>query len=195
MTNLIDSKGAPYSIIVAHRRKADEAAVLFDDERGAFVFLRRMAQDDVNRTAIRRFALDAGFVGEVHPRSDYRLLKYLAAKIITGQLLIVRPGEREEDVTSDEPKHDQPAKADPPPAKEEPPPAKNEKTWIKFEIVDEDTGKPVCGVTLKVKLPDGQSRNATSNAAGLIEITNIPPGTCDIERMVDSDTLEVVSIQ
>lgn len=193
MVKLIDSNGEPYELIRAHRRRDDQAMVGFLDEGDAFTFLRRLAEDELNRAALRRFAVDYGLIADMRGIADRRLLKILSTAIQSGRLMAVRPGEWKREVTSQAPSHKTGEPA-PPPEKEAPPPT-TEKTWIKFEILDDATGKPVSGVTLKVKLPDGESRNATSNSAGIIEITNIPPGTCDIERMIDSDTLEVVSIQ
>jgi len=194
MTLLKDSNGDPYRLIITHRRREDEEVIRFFDEREVFATLRRISDDDLNRVEIRRFAVEAELITDSRSISDRRLLKLIASGIISGRLMAVRPGEWTRGTTSGESKE---KKDDPPPPPEPtpPPPDKTEKTWIKFEIIDDETGKPVSGVTLKVKLPDGESRSATSNAAGLIEITNIPPGTCEIERMIDADTLEVVSIQ
>ena len=75
------------------------------------------------------------------------------------------------------------------------PATSEEKTWISFSIVDHETGEQVKGVTLKVTLPDGKSRSAKSDAAGLIEFKDIPSGTCAIEKMIDADTLEVVAVE
>ena len=69
-----------------------------------------------------------------------------------------------------------------------------EKTWIKFQILDSETGQPMAGITLTVKLTDGTTRKSTSDGSGLIEFKDIPPGSCSIESMSDPDALEVVSM-
>jgi hypothetical protein len=194
MMLLRDSNGDPFRLIISHRRREDEEAIRFFDEREVFASLRRIIDDDLNRVELRRFAVEADLISDSRSVNDRRLLKLISSGIASGRLMAVRPGEWTRGTTSGESKE---KKDDPPPPPEPapPPPPTTEKTWIKFEIIDNESGKPVSGVTLKVKLADGGSRSATSNAAGLIEITNIPPGTCEIERMIDSDTLEVVSIQ
>lgn len=194
MAKLIDFNGDTYRLILSHRQRDDEVAEHFCDERDAYAFLKSHASDEINRAALRRFAVVAGFVNGLSTVADHQLIKFLAAKIASGELRVVRPGQRERRASAGTPKPG--VKAEPaPPPEPTPPPPTTEKTWIKFEIVDEKTGKPVSGVTLKVKLPDGETRSVTSNSVGIIEIMNIPPGTCDIERMLDSESLEVVSIK
>lgn len=194
MARLINPQGKPYQLIVAYERKKDESPVGFLDDADAFTFLRGLTDDDFNRNAIRRFAVEYGLFADTRPVDETRMLRVLAAGVQSGRLLIVRPGDWHAAPTSGAGKHEPKGEPTPPPEPEPPPPT-DEKTWIKFEILDEKSGKPVPGVTLKVKLPNGESRNVTSNAAGVIEITDIPPGTCEIERMTDNQTFEVVSIQ
>jgi hypothetical protein len=194
MTKLINCNGEYYRIVAAHNRNADEASVDFLDELDAFCFLRRLAEDEFNRAAIRRFAVEHGFVPAPHPIGDQRLLKYLAANLITGRLQTVRSGEWQWAVTSGSQRPGEAREQEQADDEEAPPPS-DEKTWIMFEVVDDETGDPVKGVTLRIKLPDGQMRNATTDGSGMIEITDIPPGTCDIERMIDFDTLEVVAVE
>jgi len=194
MSRLIGSNGEDYRIVAAHDRHADEPAVEFLDERDAFSFLRRMAEDEFNRAAIRRLAAEDGLVVDAYAVGDQRLLEYLAMDLISGRLRAVRPGEwqRASTLGSRRPgEAAEPKQAE----EEEAPPPSDEKTWIKFEIIDDETGKPVSGVTLKIKLPDGQSRHGKSDASGIIEFKDIDPGTCEIERMLDGETLEVVSVE
>jgi hypothetical protein len=51
------------------------------------------------------------------------------------------------------------------------------KHWIKFKILDE-SGKPVRGITVQIKLPDNSISENTSDEKGMIEINNIDPGEC-----------------
>jgi hypothetical protein len=67
-----------------------------------------------------------------------------------------------------------------------------EKAWIKFRVVDDETGEPVAGVTLRIREPGGLERDYTTRADGGIEINEIDPGACDILEMTDPDALEVV---
>jgi hypothetical protein len=57
---------------------------------------------------------------------------------------------------------------------------KKKLSWIKFKVVDDKTGKPVSGATLKVKLPDKTVKEFTTNEEGMIEIDGIDPGSCDV---------------
>ncbi|KAA0989239.1 carboxypeptidase-like regulatory domain-containing protein [Dyadobacter aurulentus] len=51
--------------------------------------------------------------------------------------------------------------------------------WIQFNIED-PKGWPVAGVTLKVKLSDGTIREAISDEDGIVYISNVPAGVCEI---------------
>ena len=123
---------------------------------------------------------------------DHRLLEFIAWELEEGRLRVAeeframssigRAQAPVKDDTGDKP-------FEPPP---EPP--KDEKTWITFQILDDETGQPVAGVTLTVKLTDGTTKKSKSDGSGLIEFKDIPPGACSIESMSDSDALEVVSV-
>ncbi len=195
MFTLLDSFGEPCWIIAAHSRREDDTVIPFDSDRAAFVYLRQLAWTPSNLAVLRRFLSETGGIHQARSVDDESLLAYIAARLASGQWYIIRPGRTEKRVTAGGRRPaTKPGKPTPPtPPESAPPPS--EKTWIKFEIVDDETGQPVSGVTLKVRLPDGQERTGTSNASGLIEFAEITPGTCDILKMIDSHTLEVVSIQ
>jgi hypothetical protein len=55
----------------------------------------------------------------------------------------------------------------------------DEKHFVSFKIVD-DKGKPVCGVVLLIKLPDGSKEEHTTGKDCMIEIKGIKPGNCSI---------------
>lgn len=192
MSQLVDLNGGYYRLVAAYERSADAVAVEFLDERQAYSFLKRLTEDEFNCGAIRRFAVEHGFTPDARANDDHRLLRHLAAVLVSGRVQAVRTGDWRKLPTSGSA---QPGEEEEPEEEEKSPPLTDEKTWIKFEVVDADSGAPVKGVTLKVKLPDGQTRNATTDGAGVIEIKDIPPGTCEIDRMIDSDTLEVVAVE
>jgi len=58
-----------------------------------------------------------------------------------------------------------------------PPPP--EKTWVEFELVDEN-GKPAAGEAYEVMLPGGAQRTGTLNARGKVRFDDIDPGQCQI---------------
>lgn len=195
MYRLIDPFHGALWITAASSSPVGTGPLIFDDEREAYTYLRRLAASEENLTSLRYFLNDSGLALESRPLGDHALLQLLAARIASGQWLLVRESEPERRFTAGGRKPNTKPDQPPPPPPPEPAPTPAEKTWIKFEIVDDESGKPVPGVTLRVRLPDGQERSGTSNAAGLIEFTEIQPGACDILKMIDSHTLEVVSVQ
>lgn len=52
--------------------------------------------------------------------------------------------------------------------------------FIKFKLQD-DKGKPMPNVRIKLTLPDASIEERISDEKGFIEIKNIPPGTCKLE--------------
>jgi hypothetical protein len=86
--------------------------------------------------------------------------------------------------------------AEPPPAKPEKPAEKTspELSWVGFRVVDDETDQPVSGVALKVKLPNGEVRDFTTDGSGRIDVRDIQPGSCTIEKMIDDRALEVVRV-
>ncbi len=60
-----------------------------------------------------------------------------------------------------------------------PPPEKPVKTWIAFELVDED-GRPVPGELYRIRITDGSVREGRLGADGEVRIPNIDPGACTI---------------
>jgi uncharacterized Zn-binding protein involved in type VI secretion len=52
---------------------------------------------------------------------------------------------------------------------------------VAFRIVDDETNRPVAGVTLKVTLPDGSVETCRTGADGTIEIDDLEqPGSCSV---------------
>lgn len=62
------------------------------------------------------------------------------------------------------------------------------KKWIQFQIKDK-RGNPVSGVVLRLKLSDGSIEEATSDDFGMVNITNVPDGSCEL--ISDWKTFEV----
>jgi type VI secretion system secreted protein VgrG len=87
-----------------------------------------------------------------------------------------------------------PAPKPPPPTpkKEEPP---KKLHFVKFQVLDDATGQPMSGVLLKLKLPNGTEGQYSTDSNGMITFDPVDPGTCDIQKMIDSDALEVVQVQ
>jgi len=193
MAILTALSGTTYRLIPAHVRKDDEQPLDFQNERDAFQFLIGMSQDEFNAAAIQSFAAEDIPILNMFAVGEPKVLAYIAANIVAGRFHVVRAGAYQLPLATGG-RSTEPAEPAEPAEPEEPPPP-DEKTWIRFEIRDDETNEPVSGVTLKVILPDGTPANKKSGPDGIIEWTDIDPGTCEIERMLDGDTLEVVSVE
>lgn len=164
----------------------------FSEAGSALAFLQAIENDSANAATLRDLALDRYRDADISNLPNRRLLELVAEELETGRLQIV---ERFRLLTirgragapADEAEGGEPAA---PPVEPETP----EKTWITFEVIDDDTGQPVSGVTLAIKLPDGSIKKLVTDGSGRIEIRDIDPGSCSIESMTDSDALEVLSI-
>lgn len=64
-----------------------------------------------------------------------------------------------------------------------------DKSWIKFHVVDDASGKPVSGATILVRLADGSTLDSSSDSNGFIDIENIDPGCCEIYCDLDGSRL------
>jgi hypothetical protein len=197
MVTLIDVQGEIYRMVGPETFAEGEKPAEFLDVHDAFHFLARLTEDSFNEMAMRRWAEEHSLIIDPSENDWREILLQLAGLIISGRIRVLREGdwwhsdvfgrsaveatEQEEEEEEEE--------------EEETPADEDELTWIKFEIVDDETGDPVKGVTLKLKLPDGREVNAKSDGSGMIEVKDIPSGTVDILRMIDSDTLEVVSVE
>ncbi|MFO0587366.1 MAG: LysM peptidoglycan-binding domain-containing protein [Polyangiaceae bacterium] len=62
-------------------------------------------------------------------------------------------------------------------------------SWIKLKFLDDLGAKPVSGVTATLTLSDGQKRDFTTRADGLIDVQGIPSGTCDATSPLKSPKL------
>jgi len=158
----------------------------------ALNFLWGFLDDPFNMSVLRDLVVTRHRRADISGLDDRRLIEMIAWELEGGRLrvtetfrLLAVRGRAQAPV--EEESGDAPFT--PPPEPEE-----AEKTWIKFEVLDEESGQPVPGVTLAVKLPDGAITKATTDGSGVIEFRNIDPGTCSIESMTDSDALEVLSI-
>jgi hypothetical protein len=172
-------------------REPAERDPLNDEER-LLEMLRETEDDPWNRRAVRELLSHDLAETDIARLTDAEAIRELARRIAAGRFALrwsrVAPAESAEGAVAEE----DPAAAEAPPA--EPAPAPPEKTWVKFQVVDDASGKPVSGVKLKIKLPDGRSEEFTTNAGGQIYIGNLDPGSCDIEAMIDSAAYEVVAM-
>lgn len=176
-----------------------ETAVALSSRSSAVAFLRAFTRDPLNITTLRR-AL-AGEIGHqrVGRLSDAAVVDQLATQISRGRLqvalhgtsrAVVKPPPREAWQRA-KPKEEEPVVLE---STTGPAPEPKTGSWIRFRVVDDATGKPVAGVTLSLKLPDGKTQDVTSGGDGRIEVKGLVSGTCDIQKMSDGEGWEVVQI-
>lgn len=67
-------------------------------------------------------------------------------------------------------------------AAEEPPLVREatEYSTFRVKVLDDRTGHPIAGVRLVVDLPDGQRKNGSTGADGILEYSRIPEGNCRV---------------
>jgi hypothetical protein len=75
-----------------------------------------------------------------------------------------------------------------------PPPIDEASNWFKIQVLDDETGNPVAGVPLMLKLPGREPEEFTTNSDGKVEVSDLPEGTVDILEMDDEEAYEVVSV-
>lgn len=200
MTQLTAADGNTYRLISAHEFTADAVALEFLDQHHAFRFLTDLADIGANREYLRSFADGNLFLHDLRGFTENDLWQRLAEGLVSGRWYLASAEGRRRRVSfggrkpegSSEPEEEEEEDEQ---EEEAPPPAKDELTWVKFAFVDDETGEPVKGVTLKVTLPDGETKIGKSDAAGIVEFKDIPAGSCKIEKMLDNDTLEVVAVE
>lgn len=172
----------------------------------ARLLLRSLANDTANLEALRRVLRRYGSQTDLPGAADEEMLDYFARLIAEGRMRIrgELPGETPGGGTEtpppkrpkQKPQEEPLPRAPAPPPRKPAAPAAPETTlsWIKFKIVDDETGEPMSGVKLKIKLPDGSVQELTTDGQGMIHVTDIPSGSSDIQDMFDDDALEVVGL-
>lgn len=63
-----------------------------------------------------------------------------------------------------------------------PPPIRS---WIAFQVVEDETGEEIPNVRLTIRLPNGTTTEESTRADGRIELREIDPGTCDASCVRD----------
>jgi hypothetical protein len=84
-------------------------------------------------------------------------------------------------------------------AKEEPPLENSAapvdvSTWIKIQVLDDETGNPVEGVPLRLNIAGRSVETHTTDQRGRINVSGLQPGTFHIEGMDDEEAYEVVQV-
>jgi len=150
------------------------ASVLeFADTHAALSFLRPF-RDDAAQMAV--FREEIGHVARDVDRLDVdQILERFAALLVSGRVRLLRsyqPSLGTATVVEDagQKKGEQ--------IKGASVAAVVKKHWVEFRVVDDQTGEPVKGIDLTVRLPDGSTEIRTTDAGGYVEITEILRGDC-----------------
>ena len=177
-----------FQLVEWHEAHPAEGASEFRDEFSALEFLRGFMPDRFSMMTLRDILSEDHFYKDLSRLHDQDVLGEIANRLATGRLKLVP-------FTVPQPPTQPPAAEEP--EEELAPPiavAPEVANWIKFQVVDDETDQPVQGVKLKIKLPTGEVKEFTTDTQGMIEIKDLPPGTCDIEEMIDDEALEVVQV-
>lgn len=181
-----------YEIFPRRDLRAKETPIRFPDEVVAFHFLHRLLSERWNQQVLR-LTLHAEGLG-AHQTAhilDDDLCRRLARDLAKGHIMVSavpkasgravvierREEDEEEDVATG------------------PLPPKEEKHWIAIQVVDDESGKPLSGVPLEVKLPDGRAVVRKTGGDGTLHFSDLDPGTCSILKIMDDEALEVVAIE
>jgi len=193
------SRGNQTVELVGLGEAAAEAPMGVSSRAGAVALLRAFSRDPLNMTTLRRALAEEIGRQRVGRLRDAEVVDQLAAQIARGRLRVARHASSN-------------AVLKPPPVqawqgaaiKEKepvvlesttgPPPAAETGSWIKLTVVDDATGEPVPGVTFTLRLPDGTSKEVTTNPSGVAELSDLTPGSFVIQKMADPDGWEVVSV-
>ena len=62
-------------------------------------------------------------------------------------------------------------------------------------VVDDETGQPIAGVELTIRVPTGEVETDVTESNGMIRIDDLESGTCDILLMDDAEAYEVVRVE
>jgi hypothetical protein len=162
------------------------------DTHQALLLLRAHAHDPLAMRSLRRLLADLAGFGDLSRSDDQAILDRLGGQLTAGRLKIAAP------VQSVRRSHGTAAPAPAPAARAQAPPpsTKPQKgTYIIFKVIDDDTGKPIPGVKMKIKLTNGQVGEFTTDWTGTVDIRSLPSGACNVETMSYDEMLEVVEVK
>lgn len=204
-------------ILRPHELDSDDIPVEFRDIYSALDFLRNFTLDPFSMIALRSVLAGVAPIMNIYRLTDDELLQQLAWQIAYKHLFLVKRAEELPHVsglgvlsdaeTEDDSSADSADTADATTELAEQSttdteestdsPAVNEEItdWIEFRIVDDETDMPMPDVGLKIRLPDGEIKDYTTDSNGIVRIDNLSPGTCDIVEMTDPDAAEVIAVE
>jgi Prealbumin-like fold domain len=170
-------------------------ALIFNDMELARSFLRNFMLEQSQTKILREVLAGHSFqpATSLWQMSDSQVIDQLATLLILGKLQIAecRPIAATA-ITAPPLKAEAPEPAEYVPPKPAPKKQEEVKHWVKFQIVDDDSGEAVAGATVEIKLPNGKTQKFKTDKKGEIEIRDLDPGQCDIVDLKGTELLEVV---
>ncbi len=184
MRRIIQGRHYRYEILDHQEPTPGGARLTFGDAHEAETLLRRLLDDMASDAMLRHVLVEATLDSSSFNIGQHEVVTRLARLLFTGR---VRVHQRAPKVFA---APGTPDDADKKP--EKPPSLEEQKYWIHFQLLDDDTGEPVPGVTTKLKLPTGEIKMVTSDGEGRVRVRGLPSGNWDLEQMECSDVLEVL---
>lgn len=193
----------PLRIMEGQRLRREDAPLVFPDELSAHTFLRRFLRDPFSLAVLRNHLLEVAWESNLWRLDEHAMIREFARHLVSGRIRIVPALEREAPTRSPVPHkaagENQQEKQEERPAKrpvvfaEASRPVETH-NWIKLQVIDDETGAPLPGVPVKIKLPSGEVGTPKTDWKGVIEVYELPPGTLDILEMLDEEAFEVVGV-
>ena len=172
-------------------------ALQFLDEFSAKTFLRGFLHEPSSMAEMRGCLWRDGMVGDLSMLDDDEVIQEFAERLAAERLRLVvaAPGRSQGGggVAAEpqaETAGERPTRR-PPVFRED----RGLQHWVRLKVVDDETGEPIPGVRIRVKLPSGEVGAPTTDRRGIIHIGDLTPGTLDIQEILDDDALEVVGIE
>jgi hypothetical protein len=161
----------------------------FGNRSTALAFLQRFTHEPDRIAEMREIISAAGIKPE--GLADRQVIAHLANLLVSGTVLVPRVFQGGPvGITMEEAPAAASAKAPPKPLPK--------LHWVEFKVVDDETGRPIEGIELTIKLPDGRTEVRTTNAGGLIEINDTLMGECQVRSQLKSprfsETYDFVSL-
>jgi hypothetical protein len=152
-----------------------DAIMKFRDVGEALFFLRRFREDPAQIAMLR--SIFAKKCGPAQPVDVDDLLRRIAALLANGRLTLLSSPRMGASVVTEEVTKEI-VKQNAPPSSERAPAPKQ--SWVEFRVLDDETGKPIKGIEITVKLPDGRIEKLKTDEGGYIEINDTLKGECEI---------------
>jgi hypothetical protein len=142
--------------------------------------LRDLAQDYFNLRTMRELLHAHASARPFEPASEDQVVRQVATLISRGQLRLARvPLRMVPGTVRALEKKDTPASA-----------PEEEKLRLMLQIVDDVTEEPIPELELKLTLPDGSSKKATTDDDGKIELSDLTPGRVKVASSIEGATLK-----